>query len=604
MAGNQSEQIKQERSAVAELRKRTDLNKKELEKLSKYEQDLAKEATESKYALLREAEEDAHKKRLENYKKEGKVFKGIIEGAVGSLDAVGKTVGAITSTLTSQIDKSLDKYIDAQQSMAAHLTGVGGGTGSSALTSLTNSLQSTLSATNLVRQERVFDNLVNYVKAGINYNVEQRAFLQTLADDIDLVFNTANGSLAQLIRLQNQDSTANRLAIEYSLQKFLNQNYQTSEYIKDSYETVANALLTSQSLMNTNNAMNFEAAVQTQLGSMYSAGMNSGTISNLATAINALGSGDISNVGTGISNLVLMAAARAGLDYGDILNRGLDATTTNRLLSSLTDYMAEMNDNQSNVVRSQLSSLFGVSITDLMAASNLRQTTGGATTDIGTLFGDYGDFVTFGTGLRNTISNLMFSFGTNMASSPGLLASYEITKMISKSGIGQMLEGVGSTYKNVALQIAGIALSNAQLIPIIASLFGDNGLISDIGSSINASSKGISGIFNSLAGSPNSTVKVSGAGVSGSMYLSSTGTGDILSGSTTSLNEVTSTVTSVEGDKVTLEENVSYIREDVASILEILDTYMEVMSDGITGLATAMAPVTTGIAYAVNGTII
>ena len=77
-----------------------------------------------------------------------------------------------------------------------------------------------------MRQEKVFEKLGSLVSSGITYNVEQRAFLQTLASDIDMVFNAQDGSLTQLIRLQNQDLSSNRMAIEYSLQKFLNQNYQ------------------------------------------------------------------------------------------------------------------------------------------------------------------------------------------------------------------------------------------------------------------------------------------------------------------------------------------------------------------------------------------
>lgn len=140
---------------------------------------------------------------------------------------------------------------------------------------------------------------------------------------------------------------------------------------------------------------------------MYSAGMNSNTVSSLASALNALGSGDISNLGSGISNLVLMGAARAGLDYGALLNNGLDANTTDKLLASITSYMQEMGANQSNVVRSQLGNLFGVNITDIIAANNMRPTQGSVSSDIGTLLGDYGNFITFGTGLQNRLANMM-----------------------------------------------------------------------------------------------------------------------------------------------------------------------------------------------------
>lgn len=66
----------------------------------------------------------------------------------------------------------------------------------------------------------------------------------------------------QLVRIQGSDSTANRLALEYSLQEFLNENYKTSEYIVKSFSSVSESLLTAQSTMSAQNAMAFEGVVQ------------------------------------------------------------------------------------------------------------------------------------------------------------------------------------------------------------------------------------------------------------------------------------------------------------------------------------------------------
>ena len=483
-------------------------------------------------------------------------------------------LGSATSSLTAAIDESLNKYLSVQQSMAAHLSG----STDTSLSGILNNLQRTLSTTNVVRQESVFNNLGNLVRSGITYNVEQRAFLQTLANDIDMVFNAQDGSLTQLIRLQNRDLSSNRMAIEYSLQKFLNQNYQTSEYIKQGFESVSSSLLTAQSTMSAANAVNFEGTVQTWLGSMYSAGMNSSTIDSLAKALNQLGSGDISSLGQGISNLVLMGAARAGLDYGALLNNGLDAKTTDKLLASIASYMQEMGSNQSNVVRSQLGSLFGVGITDLIAANNMRATSGAVSSDIGELLGDYGNFVTFGTGLKNTISNL-----------------------ISKSGIGNLLYDVGGVLSGIEgssrilssiangagglLQLAGIAATNAPLIPILISTFSKGGFLSDVISSITGG--GISNIFNALgSGSMNGgTIKISDAGLSGGMYISSTGITDLLSGSTSSLNDVMSNIVTVEDEGPTLAENVMTITDVVTKMLDLLTDRLESIDGAVTALS-------------------
>ena len=408
-----------------------------------------------------------------------------------------------------------------------------------------------------------------------------------------MVFNAQDGSLTQLIRLQNRDLSSNRMAIEYSLQKFLNQNYQTSEYIKAAFDSVSDSLLTAQSTMNARQAVDFEGTVQTWLGSMYSAGMNASTVNSLASALNALGSGDISNLGSGISNLVLMGAARAGLDYGALLNNGLDANTTDKLLASITSYMQEMGSNQSNVVRSQLGNLFGVNITDIIAANNMRSTQGSVSSDIGSLLGDYGNFITFGTGLQNRIANMMWSFGTNVATNQSTLMAYEISKIISSSGLGQIIQdlgenmiGSGAKVSGFLTSLAGIALSNAQLIPVIASMFGPGGSISDIVSSSQLS--GAAAIFNALGKGSMSggNIRISDAGVSGSMYVSATGLSDLLSGSQSSLNELTSSVTTVEADQgPTLEENVTTITDTVTAIFDLLTEKLESIDDNVFALS-------------------
>lgn len=75
---NTSEKIKRLSAADVErfiAESKGNLSKKELEKLKKIEQDLDREVVDSKYAYIRKAEEEAHKKRIENAKNEGKVIK-------------------------------------------------------------------------------------------------------------------------------------------------------------------------------------------------------------------------------------------------------------------------------------------------------------------------------------------------------------------------------------------------------------------------------------------------------------------------------------------------------------------------------------------------
>ena len=589
----------QRREIEQALKLKTDLESKEIQHIHDTQKILDQELVKSKYQLIKEYDELANKHQVELLKSQGKIIQANIKEAFGTWDSTYNTLSKAAGSLLKTIDQSLDKYISAQQSLAAHLSG-----SDSSLAGMLDSLQSTLSTTNIVRQEKVFDTLGTLVKSGITYNVEQRAFLQTLTRDIDMVFNAQDGSLTQLIRLQNQDLSANRAAIEYSLQKFLNQNYQTSEYIKEAFSSVSGALKTAQSTMTASNAVGFEGTVQAWLGSMFSAGMDTSTVNNLANALNELGSGDISHLGSGISNLVLMGAARAGLDYGSLLNNGLTAETTDKLMSSIAGYLQEMSANNSNVVRSQLGNLFGVSITDIIASNNLRSSAKGAvSSDISTLFDDYNSFITHGTGLQNSIANMLWSFGTNIASSESNLMAYEISSMISKSGIGDILWQYGDSLGNSnskilgalgsAMQIAGLAATNAPLIPIIGSLFGDifngggNGFLDDLSSSFGT--RGAAAIFDALGSGAlsGSTIKISNAGVSGGIYMSNGGTSDLLNSSTSSLNGLTGTSTSVEAEDEgpTLEENVTSITDTVTSILDVLTERLESIDSAISDIA-------------------
>ena len=71
-----SEELREkQKSTVERLRERSDLNKKDLDQISKYQKVLDKEVVESKYVLMRELEEEAHKKRMEDAEKEGNKVK-------------------------------------------------------------------------------------------------------------------------------------------------------------------------------------------------------------------------------------------------------------------------------------------------------------------------------------------------------------------------------------------------------------------------------------------------------------------------------------------------------------------------------------------------
>ena len=393
---------------------------------------------------------------------------------------VEKLASSLQSSLSGQLDSTINSYIDNYQSMISSLVGA-----NKDWESITDNLNNALSANSLVRQENVYKNLTELIKAGISENVEQRAFLETISDDLNLLLDTQTGSLARLIRLQDASIAENRVAIEYSLREFLNQNYQTSEYIKDSYLKVADSISELQAINTTSIASSIESALQTWLGSYYSVGVSDSTISSLASAINSLGTGDLSNINSNISKLVMMGAATSGKSYGNLLTNGITAEDVSAIMSGITDYAKSIEGN--NVVRSQWASLFGLSISDLEALKNLNiaNNTQTVSSDINKLFDAYANFVPTTVGLKNTFENLMFTTATNIASNDALYGSYFVTDILEKSGIGSALSSLGSSIASMglkktggALQVAGTAINYSKLIPylggLLSTVIGDN----------------------------------------------------------------------------------------------------------------------------------
>ena len=113
-----------------------------------------------------------------------------------------------------------------------------------------------------IKQEKIAENLKSMVGRGVAFNVEQRAFLQTIKEKIADTFDATNTSLLRLIRIQQADSTAARLGMESALTAFLNNMYETTEYMTDAMNSIKSSLLEAEALMGTKSAAAFEYQVQ------------------------------------------------------------------------------------------------------------------------------------------------------------------------------------------------------------------------------------------------------------------------------------------------------------------------------------------------------
>lgn len=113
---------------------------------------------------------------------------------------------------------------------------------------------------------------------------------------------------------------------------------------------------------------------------MYEAGVSDSVISNIAQAIDALGSGNVNSLSgnTQAQNLLLLSMDTIGMDYADILQNGLTAGTTNDLLKAMVDYLAKIagNTDENNVLQGAYANLFNLSMADIEGIRNLSAKTG------------------------------------------------------------------------------------------------------------------------------------------------------------------------------------------------------------------------------------
>ena len=307
----------------------------------------------------------------------------------------------------------------------------------------------------LVKQADVVDNLKTLVGKGIAFNVEQRAFIDTISDKIANTFNAADGALLKLVRIQQADTTAARLGMESALTAFLNNMYETTEYMTDAADAIRASIYEASALMGAAESTAFEYQVQKWMGSLYSAGFSN--TEGLAGALGKLAAGDISGIDNGgYGNLLIMAANRANLSIAEILADGLDDSETNQLMKAMVEYLGEIYDETKNskVVAQQFANVYGLTASDLKAAANLSRDTGNISRNNLSYGGMLGQLALMastamirtstGEMMTNLFENLKYGISQNMATNPALYASYTIASMLDDTTGGIAIPTIGA----------------------------------------------------------------------------------------------------------------------------------------------------------------
>ena len=366
--------------------------------------------------------------------------------------AIEQKLNDAINNLAAKFDQYINTYASYQSKINTRLQGSGkqwqgsGGIfGFGATGGIENTLSKALGTNAFVKTADVMNNVVKATELGIAYNIEQRAFLQTVSENIANTFEAFDSSLLRIIRIQQADSTAARLGLEASLTKFLNSNFQNTEYLSHTFDTVTANLLEATSTMSGASSVGFEYVVQKWLGSLMSVGFSESAISQISSALGMLGSGNVSGLAsnTAMQNLLVMAASRSGgKSYAELLADGLDASETNKLMAAMVSYLQEIAEGNNKIVQSQYANLFGISMSDLKSIGNLGANLNYISKSMLSYSGAVGELydqmsysnlasrLSIGKQMENIFANTQYAIGSNIAANPALYALWKVASMI------------------------------------------------------------------------------------------------------------------------------------------------------------------------------
>ena len=349
------------------------------------------------------------------------------------------------------------------------------------------------------KQKDYANNIKELVDRGIAFNISQRAFLETISDKIATTFNATDATLLRLVRIQQEDTTAGRLGMEAALNSFLNNMYESTEYLKDVAGSVRASLEEMSSLMTGVQATEVEYQVQKWLGSMYSVGMSQQGVQSIANAFGQIAAGDVNALSSESGNLMIMAANAAGIPITELLTAGIDANTTNTLFTALSNYLANMAEStkDNKIMMQQMAGIFGLKASDLRAAENLKTTNSielvteeisgydGLINKLYQMAGSMGSRVSMSEKLTNAWENAQYSLASSIAKNPIM---YGLAK--GATLLEDLTGGIDLPFLNVMGFGVDLNTSVAQLMRLGAL---SGGILGSVGDMIGGLASGLSG---------------------------------------------------------------------------------------------------------------
>lgn len=504
---------------------------------------------------------------------------------IKAIENAASAVGAAIKQLTQQVDN----YIGTYNSYAAGITTRLQGSGKT-FADISNTISRNLAVSPYVKQTEVLEKLNELVSAGINYNVEQRAFLSAMTDKMVATFDAADATLLRIIRLQQADSTIARMGMESALNKFLNATYEDTSYLTDVYNSVEGSLVDAISQLSVSEGTEFEYVVQKWLGSLYSVGMDEGTLTSIAEGINYLASGNVQGLSSNpqLQNLMVMGANQAGLNYASMLTSSISITDLNKLLAGIVSYAQDLAGTKNLVVKNQYAQLFGLTMSDMTALLQMGDDLSyvieqeldyaDAIKETENQLRTVGTRVPLATMIQNVFDNVMYSAAMGIAGNTGTYVTWLVTNLVEQATGGINIPAIGAFVMGNGINL-DLNTSVTQLLK--TGIIGFS-LLGQIGNIIGSISSG-GGLDLSAWGASDYTSRGTGftgitAGVqettSQSLTVGNSSGSDISSGSITQAqNEATQSISGT--DQGEGEDSAEEIRENVATITMILQSIFD-----------------------------
>ena len=496
-------------------------------------------------------------------------------GASMKIAAANAVKNATSAALTS-VEKYIGIYDQYMSGIEARIQGSG-----KTFQGMVSTISGAIGSSQYVSQVKVLEKLNSLVEQGIVYNVEQRAFLGTISEKIAKTFDVANGTLLQLIRIQQADSTAARLGMEAYLTQFFNAQFKDTSYMNKA-SSISSNLLGISSQLGRNRSVELEYVAQKWLGSMSSVGVSDSTIQSLAQGLNYLGTGDISGLSSNqsLQRLLVAASSRAGLDFGSLLTGGVDATTANRLFSSIIRLGQDIARTDNMVVKSQYANLFGMTISDLTSLLNLSSkdlvsisnnmlSYAGAISEVESQLAKVPSRMHLSERINTMFENMMTTTGMSIANNAVSYTTWIITDLIEKATGGINIPTISVMGNAVDLnatvtQLMKLGIIGANVLgnigTIVSGLSGRNNLsLYNWGAEdILKRGQGFTGI---TIGSTQTTSETT--------YIGSTSSSDIYQSSLASAQE--SANVDIQGTQKKAEDQQAELLEAVKGLYKLFD---------------------------------